>query len=361
MKQEFVEEGSKWFADRLLNWYEINQRDLPWRNTTDPYIVWLSEIILQQTRVQQGLPYFLKFLHNYPYVGDFAAADEREVLNLWQGLGYYSRARNMIKCAQTIMEEHRGVFPGSARELIKLSGIGKYTAAAIASFCYRERIPVIDGNVYRVISRVFGMEQDISETTAYDVFARKSHSLMSDEHPDLYNQAIMEFGALQCIPRNPDCESCIFKGMCVAYVENTQSYLPVKSKKVKKRNRYFNYIVVKYKSQLLLNHRTEKDIWTGLYDFLNFESGTRNGSDNSKNLEWDWMSKYGKLVRFPNKFKHVLTHQLIHTEFFLLETGHKKAFNTIKDKFDLISVSIDELDNYPNPILIDKFLKSYIL
>lgn len=256
------------FSNLLVQWYLENKRNLPWRDTVDPYPIWLSEIILQQTRVAQGLPYFLRFTEAFPTVFDLAQAEEEKVLKLWQGLGYYSRARNLHKTAQYIAFELQGVFPPTYKELLLLKGVGDYTAAAIASFAYNEKVPVVDGNVFRVLSRYFGVETDIASAGAKKEFSQLAAELLPDGRANLFNQAIMEFGALQCVPQNPDCGRCIFNDSCVALQKNKVSLLPVKSKKLKVSQRIFNYLVFSDEVQhTLLQKRTQKGIWHNLYEF----------------------------------------------------------------------------------------------
>ncbi len=225
------------FYDRITRWYLTNKRDLPWRKTTDPYAIWLSEIMLQQTRVAQGLPYFERFISTFPTVFDLAKADEEQVLKLWQGLGYYSRARNMHKTAQIVVDEFEGIFPPSYKELLQLKGVGEYTAAAIASFSYNEKVNVVDGNVFRVIARYLNVTTDISSATAKKEFVALANELMENRDSALFNQAIMEFGALQCVPKNPNCSSCVLNESCAALQLKRVDQLPIKSKKTKVRNR----------------------------------------------------------------------------------------------------------------------------
>ncbi len=256
------------FSNLLIQWYLQNKRDLPWRSTTNPYLIWLSEIMLQQTRVAQGLPYFLKFTEAFPTVFDLAKAEEEEVLKLWQGLGYYSRARNLHKTAKAIAFERNGQFPKTYNELLQLKGIGEYTAAAIASFSYNENVPVVDGNVFRVLSRYFEVETDIASGRAKKEFTLLASELLPKGKANLFNQAIMEFGALQCVPKNPDCGNCIFNDSCLALQKKKVTLLPVKSKKLKVTPRYFNYLVFSdVDKNTLLNKRTQKGIWHNLYEF----------------------------------------------------------------------------------------------
>lgn len=361
MTQDLMSNEQKKFAEKLIEWYLVHKRDLPWRSTKDPYVIWLSEIILQQTRVKQGLPYFNKFLEKYPNVEAFAAAPEKEIMKLWQGLGYYSRARNMMICAQTVVQNYGGKFPETYKELQKLKGIGKYTAAAIASFSFKECVPVIDGNVYRVLARLFGFEQDISQSTAFAFYFKENAALISKKKPDLYNQAIMEFGALQCVPRSPDCFSCIFEAQCFANVQGTQQDFPVKTKKIKKKHRYFYYFLIQHEDELLIRYRSGNDIWNGLYDFYGLESDEEKDFDDMIDKEFGAFLKEGTLSVFPSNLKHILTHQVIYAKFFLLEVGNENLFETIKEKFGLLKTSLSELDSFPRPILIEKFLKSDFL
>ncbi len=262
------------FAFDLIAWYQANKRDLPWRNIDNPYFIWLSEVILQQTRVTQGMPYYLRFVAAYPTIEEMAAAEEKDILRLWQGLGYYSRARNMHHAAKIIVNEHEGKFPDTYKALKKLKGIGDYTASAVASFAFDEKVAVVDGNVFRVLSRVFGIEDDILSTKGKKVFAELAKTLLPDTQVNSYNQAIMEFGALYCKPSSPDCPNCIFQGSCVAFATKKQDVLPRKAKKAQVKKRYLHYLVLEYANKLLLKERLEGDVWQGLYDFTLVEKNT---------------------------------------------------------------------------------------
>ena len=262
------------FTDELVQWYLQNKRDLPWRNTTDAYVIWLSEIILQQTRVEQGLPYFYRFVEKYPNVSSFAAANEDEVLKLWQGLGYYSRGRNMLKTARLVQQQYNGKFPQRYDDLIKLKGIGEYTAAAISSFSANEAKAVVDGNVYRVLARYFGIDEPINSTGGKKTFQEFANNLINKKIPGLHNQAMMEFGAMLCKPKNPACSICPVHLNCVAFLNNATASLPVKLKTVKVRERFFNYFLVTDGDSVLMNKRGDKDIWANLYDFPMVETGS---------------------------------------------------------------------------------------
>jgi A/G-specific adenine glycosylase len=341
------------FSNSLLSWYLQNKRDLPWRNTVNPYPIWLSEIMLQQTKVAQGLPYFLTFMEAFPTVLHLAQADEEQVLKLWQGLGYYSRARNMHKTAQIIAYELNGNFPNNYNELIKLKGVGEYTAAAIASFAFNEVVPVVDGNVFRVLSRYLDIETDISSVGAKKEFSALAKELMPKNNPALFNQAIMEFGALQCVPKNPNCNDCIFNNSCAALQKKKVGELPVKLKKTKVTNRYFNYVVfLDNSNNTLINKRTEKGIWHNLYEFpvieaeeeLDFETISKAISEKFLDFPIDSISVYN-----PEQIIHKLSHQKLHINFYRASVAEK-----IND-----GISLDLLKNYPFPIVIYNFIEKY--
>lgn len=341
------------FSNSLLHWYLQNKRDLPWRNTNNPYPIWLSEIMLQQTRVAQGLPYFLSFMEAFPTVFDLANADEEQVLKLWQGLGYYSRARNMHKTAQIIAFDLNGNFPNNYNDLLKLKGIGEYTAAAIASFAFNEVVPVVDGNVYRVLSRYFDVETDIASSTARKEFTALAKELIPNDNPALFNQAIMEFGALQCVPKNPKCEICIFNNSCAALQKKKVAELPVKLKKTKVTNKYFNYLIFLDDAQnTLLNKRTEKGIWHNLYEFPNLESESELSFETLSKLVIENFTDLGiETITIYNESQiiHKLSHQKLHINFYKVEVS-KKLNNGIE---------LDSLRNYPFPIVIYNFIEKY--
>ncbi len=260
------------FHRLTIDWYRQNKRDLPWRNTKNPYKIWLSEIILQQTRVDQGMNYYLKFIRNYPTIFDLANANEQDILNDWQGLGYYSRARNLHFTAKYISTELNGIFPNQFTEIIKLKGIGEYTASAIASFSFDLPYAVLDGNVYRVLSRVFDISTPIDSTEGKKEFQNLANELIDRENPAEYNQSIMEFGAMLCTPANPNCETCPLSSKCLSFANNTIKDRPLKEKKTKVRNRYFNFAIFKDNDQILIEKRIAKDIWQHLYQFPLFET-----------------------------------------------------------------------------------------
>ena len=252
------------FSEILTHWYSIHKRYLPWRETKDPYKIWLSEIILQQTQVSQGLPYYYKFVERYPTIFELSKALENEVLKLWQGLGYYSRARNLHSTAQYIANELNGNFPNSYKELIKLKGIGDYTASAIASICFNEPSPVLDGNVYRVISRYYGISTPINTSKAQKEFKTVLQTIIDKKNPDVFNQAIMEFGAKQCKPQSPNCSICPFNASCFALAKNKIQELPVKLKPLKVKKRHFNYLVYLSDDNKTVLEKRNNGIWQNL-------------------------------------------------------------------------------------------------
>lgn len=345
------------FSAELLKWYHRNKRDLPWRNTSDPYLIWLSEIILQQTRVDQGLPYYLKFAEHFPDVASFAAADEDTILKLWQGLGYYSRGRNMLKTAQNVVQNYNGAFPTSYKELIKLTGIGEYTAAAISSFSVNEARAVVDGNVYRLLARLFGISTPINSTEGKKTFQKLADSLLDKDKAGEHNQAIIEFGALQCRPKNPQCDTCPFFASCYARKENQINELPVKLKTLKIKERHFYYFVIVKENKILLNRRANDDIWAGLHDFPLIESAhalTHEellAHENFKN----WFGDEKVIFSMSGPVKHILTHQRIFGTF-IESSGIKED---IAEKHGWFWIDLDDLSHYGQPKLIFAFLKNF--
>ncbi len=340
------------FSNSLLQWYLQNKRDLPWRKTTDAYPIWLSEIMLQQTRVAQGMPYFYAFMSIFPTVFDLAKADEEEVLKLWQGLGYYSRARNMHKTAQIVAFELNGKFPNNYSDLLKLKGIGDYTAAAIASFAFNEVVPVVDGNVFRVLSRYFDVITDISSTTAKKEFAALAKALMPFDNPALFNQAIMEFGALQCVPKNPNCKSCIFATSCAALQKNKVNQLPVKTKKIKVTNRYFHYLVFEDdKKNTLLNKRTAKGIWHNLYEFPVIEAENPTSQESIIEIIKTDFHAYNitDIFAYEDPILHKLSHQHLSISFYKVCVS-----NSLVNGIPLKTIT-----SFPFPIVIFNFIEKY--
>jgi len=346
---------SSYFSKKLILWYLAHKRDLPWRTTAIPYYIWLSEIILQQTRVEQGLPYYKSFVSKYPTVKKLANAAEQEVLKLWQGLGYYSRARNLHATAKYVSNELNGIFPTSYRELIKLKGVGDYTASAIASICFNEATAVVDGNVYRALARYFGIATPINSSLGIKEFKNLAQQLIDVDKPGNHNQALMEFGARQCKPQNPNCDVCIFNDSCVALQQKKISELPVKLKKTKVKNIYFNYIVlISENKNTFLQKRIGKGIWQNLYEFplietkKDFEIEELNSlrvfQDISKKFEINSLVLYNEVP-----ILHKLSHRNIYTRFWIAETS--------KNNYKAISIS--QIETYPVPKLIGNFITTF--
>lgn len=353
-----------YFQQQIISWYEQNKRNLPWRQTTDPYAVWLSEIILQQTRVSQGTAYYLRFLEKWPAVHDLAAANEQSILHLWQGLGYYSRARNMHATAKTVVNNHDGVFPVDYYTLLSLKGIGPYTAAAISSICGSQVRAVVDGNVYRVLSRYFGIDHAYNSHEGKKSIQQIADKMIIGHNPGTFNQAVMELGALQCVPRNPDCASCPLHKKCVAYKQNKVDKLPVRNSKKPASNRYFNYVCLISEDKqntkgIYLHHRNTKDIWQALYDFPLIES--------KKHLPLDILKEHPQWKSLMQKqhaehlftsapIKHQLTHQTIYAVFNVFKL--MKPFDRPPKK-NVLLVAQKELKQFPMPRLIHRFLETY--
>ena len=344
-----------YFSDILSQWYAINKRDLPWRSTVNPYYIWLSEIILQQTRVEQGLPYYLKFIDTFPVVADLANADEDLVLKLWQGLGYYSRARNLQFSAKLILSEFGGNFPDNHADILKLKGVGPYTAAAISSFSFGLPFAVLDGNVIRVLSRVFGIQTPFDTTAGKKQFQKLAQELLDKKNPAEYNQAIMEFGALQCVPKSPKCNDCPIVNDCIAFNTNTVSLLPVKSKKLKVKNRYLHFLVVNKNNEVLIGKRNS-GIWQGLYEFpfLEFDENLNEKSVLKSPL---WINFFKDSVKqissISEEYIHKLSHQKIHAKFWEIDVNSFRSS-------DFKIVKCNELQKYPVSSLIEKYLNSRI-
>ena len=333
----------------LLAWYQENKRHLPWRETTDAYTIWVSEIILQQTRVAQGMDYFYRFTQAFPTAKHLAEASETEVLRLWQGLGYYSRARNMHKTAKMIVEYHNGIFPTQYKAILSLPGIGTYTAAAIASFANNEPYAVVDGNVYRVLSRILGIDAPIDTTAGKKLFNKLAQEFLDKAEPAQYNQAMMDFGAIQCTPQSPNCDSCPFAEQCEAYRTHQTDNLPVKSKKITQRKRFFWYLDIWNENYTYLQQRNQKDIWQGLYEPLLLEESLSIAElfnhPTVKTLR-------GTIVHVSPLYKHVLSHQIIEARFAKIHVIQEPALLQSMQK-----ISDTELSLYPVSRLIDKYRK----
>lgn len=328
------------FQQRLLTWFDIHKRDLPWRNTQNPYYIWLSEIILQQTRVAQGLPYYEKFIHKYPTLQDLANAPQDEVMKLWEGLGYYSRAKNMLHTARYLVQHENGIFPNSFQKLKQLKGIGDYTAAAIASFAFGEAVAVVDGNVQRVLARWLGIFEDIKHKK---IFQNHADALLNVENPALHNQAMMEFGAVQCTPKNPDCKNCIMQDICYAFIHKVTEQLPVKAKKPKKpeKTAFFYYIHNEY-GEILIRKRKSTGIWANLYEIPNTLDTEPHFA-----LPADYIQK--------GYLKHIFTHFVLHITWFHYKL--EKQHTAISEQ-DWQWVSITDLNSFGFPVPVQKIIRA---
>lgn len=335
------------FSLSIRFWYRQNKRKLPWRETKNPYLIWLSEIILQQTRVAQGKSYYLKFVNHYPKIENLANADEQEVLNLWQGLGYYSRARNLHFAAKQVIEEFYGVFPAKFEDIKRLKGVGDYTASAIASFAFDLPHAVVDGNVYRVLARYYADSSPIDTSQGQKLFKAYAQDLMPTNDPAEFNQAIMELGALVCTPKNPLCESCPVNEQCSSYLTNNPHNFPVKAKKTKVSNKYFNYFTDS-SDQLQIEKRKGKGIWQNMFQLPLIESDKKLTLKDVKNLTSE---KWGVKAEIKiAEYQHILSHQKIHASFWRIDSP-------ITNDEEIISVSLDQIQGYPLPRLIDKYLE----
>jgi len=352
-----VSDTSSHISNILTEWYQCNKRDLPWRDISDPYKIWISEIILQQTRVKQGLSYYLQFIDRFPNVKTLAEASENEVLKYWQGLGYYTRARNIHKAAKQIITDFNGVFPIKHADVLKLAGIGDYTAAAICSFAYNQPYAVVDGNVYRVLSRLFGIKTAIDTNSGKKEFTILAQNLLSLHEPAFHNQAIMEFGALQCTPNCPDCVNCALNSQCKAFELKIVSELPVKTQKTKVTNRHFNYLFIVFNESTFLQKRTAKDIWQNLYEFPLIETDKLLNTEELINnqqfkLLFDGVTET-KIIKTTNPVKHVLSHRVIYAQFISIKISDlPKSFSHFNQ------IPISELDNYHVSRLMELYLET---
>jgi len=347
---------------KLISWYEIHKRELPWRDTSDPYKIWVSEIILQQTRIDQGRNYFLRFVKFFPDVFSLANASRDKVMKLWQGLGYYSRANNMHETAKRLVKEYKGEFPETATGLMELKGIGPYTAAAVASIAFNKPSAVVDGNVVRLLSRMFGIEKAYDKPEGKQAIHKKANELIDQNAPGTYNQAIMDFGALVCIPKNPHCHKCPLKEKCFAFQRAKVDSLPVASKPVRKKNRYLNYLLMILKTSkddyTFMKLRTEKDIWKNLHDFplletkrpASFKALVQNGlaADILGKNSYEYIESHGPM-------KHQLTHRTLYASFHVL---HIRQTNQYLDTH-FKKVKISAIDQLALPRLIDRFVENF--
>ena len=347
------------FSEKIITWYNENKRDLPWRNTNDAYVIWISEIILQQTRVAQGLSYFVRFLERFPDVNTLAIADENEVLKYWQGLGYYSRARNLHKSSKIVKELYQGVFPTKYEELLSLPGIGEYTAAAISSFSTNEPHAAIDGNVYRILARAFGIMEEISTSSSKKTFKSLAYELLDKKVAGIYNQAIMDFGALQCVPVNPQCDICPLASMCFAVQHNCVQNLPVKGKSIKQKERFFYYLDISLGEYTFLEQRTANDIWKKLFQFPLVELDKYlpiNEFISNKKFTTLFKTVDDVQINFISpEIRHVLSHQIIKARFLQISIGRENDFLR-----SLIKIERKNFDDYTVPRLIEKYAEEYL-
>lgn len=345
----------EWFRKRLTQWYKENRRELPWRGTKNPYRIWISEIILQQTRVSQGTDYYNRFVDRFPDVELLAAAGEDEVMKLWQGLGYYSRARNLHHAAREIVERFGSVFPDKYEDIRNLKGVGDYTAAAISSIAYGLPYATVDGNVYRVISRIWGIDHSIDMPSGKKIFREMADQLLDRGDPDTFNQAMMEFGAIQCVAKSPDCSACPMADFCVALSQSAVASFPVRSKKVMLKERFLDFLAVKYSGSYFLTRREKGDIWAGLYQFPLIESNKQLQPENLMvSLQWnEWLGNLPLSVeRISPVTIHLLTHQRLYIRFWSIELlAEPKYSNWIK-------VPAEELQHYAVPRPVEQFIVS---
>jgi A/G-specific adenine glycosylase len=341
-------------SDLLIDWYKVNKRDLPWRRTSDPYKIWLSEIILQQTQVVQGKNYYLKFEEQFPTVSDLANASDDKVMLLWQGLGYYSRARNLLTTARLVRDKHNGKFPFNYDDIRALKGVGDYTAAAIASFAFNLPYAVVDGNVYRVLSRLFDIHIPINSSEGKKQFQLIANELLNSKKAKLHNSAIMEFGALFCKPQNPNCGSCVLRNNCLAFLNNSVHLLPFKNKTIKIKERFFYYFLIRYKDEVYIQKRVSKDIWQNLYEFYLVEQPMRiNEQQAVEVFKSELQLKKFNVVNSTEQNKHILSHQHIFSTIFEIEVP--KPLNNK----NLIPINYKNIIEFAFPQLLVRYIKQF--
>lgn len=350
-------DSAQWFASKLLQWYSLHKRNLPWRETDNPYLIWLSEVILQQTRVAQGESYYHAFIQNFPTVVHLAQAPLQDVLKCWEGLGYYSRARNLHKASQIIAEKYNGVFPSTYEEILSLPGIGEYTATAIMSFAYKQPYAVVDGNVYRVLARVFGIDDYIDSSSGKKRFGQLAQMLIDKENPSDYNQAIMDFGALQCTPRQASCSTCVMHDSCAAQASGMVEKLPKKRAKKQPQPRFFHYLEVVLPTGFLVHQRSKNDIWKNLYELPLIETV---GDINSW-IELTKTEAFASILGnnkiemvdcFPKVYKHVLSHQVIYARFYRVYINRFTSTNSGYQE-----ANQEEVSKLPFPRLINRYFE----
>ena len=335
------------FSEKLIEWYRVNKRNLPWRLTKQPYKIWVSEIILQQTRIEQGEKYYYAFLEKYPNISELAKTNDKELLKVWEGLGYYSRALNMLKASRVVLNNYKGIFPSNYDDLIKLPGIGDYTASAISSICNNEVQPVVDGNVFRFLSRMFEIDLPIDKLKTKTYFKKLGFKLIDVVNPGDFNQAMMDYGSMVCRPKKFQCHNCLFSGNCKAFNSNTVMLYPFKEKRIKIKHRFLNYIfIITNDRKTLIKKRNGNGIWKNLYEFPLIET-KKESSVNEIIKELDF--KYLKFIS-EKKIKHKLTHQQLNISFFTFKVSN----------FDDDLTDIKALSNYPFPRPINKFISELV-
>lgn len=342
------------FSEIVMDWYLKNKRDLPWRNTKNPYLIWVSEVILQQTRVEQGLPFYFRFIENFPEIKSLAETNSEKLFKIWEGLGYYSRARNMQTAARQIMEKHQGIFPKEYQSILDLKGIGSYTAAAIASFCYAKPYPVLDGNVYRLISRFWGIESEIGSEKVKKQFMEQLDELIDKKHPDIFNQAIMEFGSQVCKPKSPDCTNCPLAQGCFALKFNKVSVLPNKALKKKSKKHFIHFFHIENDNKLLIQKRPDKGIWNNLFELPNAWTD----KPGLQEMPAAFKETFGKEIKskdiFPSfETSHQLTHKDLNAYFWKIN-GEQITFLSNSNIFE---VEFDRIDEFAFHRLMNKYLE----
>jgi A/G-specific adenine glycosylase len=342
------------FSSKIIEWYSQHKRELPWRNTKDPYKIWLSEIILQQTQVKQGLPYYQKFIKTFPSVSELANANEEEVLKLWQGLGYYSRARNLHFAAKQIHQA--GFFPKEYKDIITLKGVGEYTAAAIASFAFKLPYAVVDGNVFRLLSRFYGIDTPVDTSKGKREFSEIAQTLLVKKEPDSHNQAIMEFGSQMCKPKQPNCNSCPLRDECIAFANNTIHLLPVKKGKVKVKTVFFEYFFFKMNGYTLVNKRANDSIWQNMYEFpLITTNDLKNTEEILNHNQFEsWVKGIDFIIESISEFKHILSHRKINARFWEINCQNTLPASNFQ------KIKIETIDKLAVSRLIEKFIQAKI-
>jgi A/G-specific adenine glycosylase len=342
------------FSSKIIEWYSQHKRELPWRNTKDPYKIWLSEIILQQTQVKQGLPYYQKFIKTFPSVSELANANEEEVMKLWQGLGYYSRARNLHFAAKQIHQA--GFFPKEYKDIITLKGVGEYTAAAIASFAFKLPYAVVDGNVFRLLSRFYGIDTPIDTSKGKREFSEIAQTLLVKKEPDTHNQAIMEFGSQMCKPKQPNCNSCPLRDECIAFANNTIHLLPVKKGKVKVKTVFFEYFFFKMNGYTLVNKRANDGIWQNMYEFpLITTNDLKNTEEILNHNQFEsWVKGIDFIIESIIEFKHILSHRKINARFWEINCQNTLPASNFQ------KIKIETIDKLAVSRLIEKFIQAKI-